>query len=506
VSVATAHALRLPVLDADLPRLGFFRWGRVGSRVVLSNDAGDWELLPDAEFRALLRGELPDSHPRVAELRRKGFLRDGLDADALADRVRRKKAFLGRGPHLHIVITTLRCNQDCRYCHASRADMDRVDTDMSLETARRVVDLAMQSPSPYLNFEFQGGEPTLRFDVIRFVVGYAREKNRHEGKRLDFSLVTNFTAMDEEKARWLLDQGVLVCTSLDGPEDLHDWNRGWRGGGRAWREVVRWIRWFNARYVEMGRDPDLWHVDALLTTTRRSLSRARDIVDCYRELGIRNVHLRPLNPYGFATRAWKQIGYSAEEFLAFYEEALDYILLQNRQGHEMIEGAAAVFLTKLLTPDDPDFVDIRSPQGSGTGQVAYNYDGTVLPSDEGRMVDAMGDPIFRLGSVYGLRMADLQRHPTIKSIAAASLLDSLPMCSDCWNAPFCGVMPLHNYMQSGDLFGQRPATFKCRQHMGVVRLLLQRLGDDPDGATLRIFRRWTVTRPREAVPPSVASA
>ena len=38
----------------------------------------------------------------------------------------------------------------------------------------------MRTPSPYLNFEFQGGEPTVNMDVIKFVVDYSREKNKYE--------------------------------------------------------------------------------------------------------------------------------------------------------------------------------------------------------------------------------------------------------------------------------------------------------------------------------------
>jgi hypothetical protein len=128
--------------------------------------------------------------------------------------------------------------------------------------------------------------------------------------------------------------------------------------------------------------------------------------------------------------------------------------------------------------------------------VAYNYDGTVLPSDEARMVLAMGDPIFALGQVGTLTYDELVRHPTVKALAVASYVDSLPGCSTCWNAPWCGVRPLHNYMHTGDLFGQRPNTPKCAEHMTISRLLLNRLDADPTGEIEAIFRRWTVDRPR----------
>jgi uncharacterized protein len=496
--VTQLHTLKVnrPVVAPE--KLAFFRYGRVGQKMLVTNDAGHWHFLSDDEFSTFLRGGIEKGHPQFELLQKKGFLRDGLDVDALADQIRRKKRFVGQGPHLHIVITTLRCNQACKYCHASRTDMDRVDTDMSIETAKKVVDLAMQSTSPAVNFEFQGGEPTVNFPVIQFMVEYSREKNRQEKKLLTHSLVTNFTAMTKEKADWLIDHDVMICTSLDGPQEVHDWNRPITGGGGApFAKVMEWMKYVNDRYVEMGRDRELWHVDALLTTTRKTLEKWKDAIDLYVSLGIRNIHLRPLNPYGFAVNTWKVVGYSTEEYLDFYAKALDYIIELNLKGTQIMEGTASTFLVKMLTADDPNFVDIRSPCGAGTGQVAYNYDGKIFTCDEARMTSAMGNDLFQIGSVASTSYAEMIQHPTVKAMAVASLQDSLPSCSTCWNKPFCGVCPMHNYVSSGDLFGQRPRSPKCKEHYTIGSLLLERLGNDSDGKIEAIFRRWTVNRPRE---------
>ncbi len=491
------NTLEIDVPEVRPERLGFLRSGKVGDKVVVTNDAGEWVLLDPEDHRVLLAGDLGPEHPLHEELSSRGFLRPTLDLDALAERVGRKRAFLGAGPHLHVIVTTLRCNQSCRYCHASRADMDRVETDMSLETARKAVDIAMRTPNPVVAFEFQGGEPTVNWEVLRFVVEYSREKNRVEGKQLVHSLVTNLTCMDEERAEWLLANDVHLCTSLDGPQPLHDLNRGWMGKAGAFDEVVRWMRYFNRRYVEMGRDPDVWHVDALMTTTRQSFDHLDAIIDLYVQMGIRNLHIRPLNPFGFATRTWKAIGYTTEEWLDFYARALDRIIELNLQGVEIMEGTASTFLKKMLTPDDPNFVDIRSPVGSGTGQVAYDYDGSIYISDEARMLAAMGDHTFRVGHVDHTTMRDILAHPTVRAIAVASLTDALPSCHACHAAPWCGVRPLHDYQRTGDLVALRRRTPKCKEHLGIVNLLLERLAaDQGDGRVERIFRRWTLLRPR----------
>ena len=461
------HTLSLPVVQPNPSALAYFRFGEVAGRMLLTNDAGQWQFLSKDDFSLFVKGELPAGHPEYEGLVEKGFVRDGMNIEALAQRVGRKKAFVGVGPHLHICITTLRCNQSCQYCHASRTDMDQVDTDMSMETAKQVVDQAMQSSSKYINFEFQGGEPTVNMPIIKFIVEYSREKNKYEDKILDHALVTNMTYMTEENAEWLIDNGVLICTSLDGPEEVHNYNRRWKTGTNAYEHVIRWMDYFNRRYIEKGLDPNVFHVDALMTTTRASTEHWKEIVDLYVERGLRSIHLRPLNPYGFAVGTWKAIGYTSEEYLDFYAKTLDYIIELNKQGVEICEGTASTFLMKMLTPDDPNFVDIRSPCGAGTGQVAYNYDGKIFTCDEGRMVSAMGNDVFQIGTLGETTYTDMIQHPTVKAMAVASLQDTLPSCDTCWNKPFCGVCPMHNYMQSGDIFGQRPRSPKCKEHYTI---------------------------------------
>ncbi len=503
------HSIALAKKKLDAEGLGFFRYGLIGERVLLTNDAGEWHMLSQEDFDVFLAGALDASHAEYAALASRGFIRSEMDLHSLAEKVRRKRFYVDYGPHLHVLITTLRCNQGCKYCHASRTDMDRVDTDMPAEVVRRAVDMAHQSTSPYICFEYTGGEPTVNMDAVKLAVEYSAEVQKTSGKIVDHSVVTNMTWMSEENAEWLMEHGVLVCTSLDGPVELHNWNRTWAkreanfpigvepASITAYASVLKWIRYFNRRYIEQGKDPGLWHVDALMTTTRKTLGMWKELVDLYVDLGIRNIKIRPLNPYGFATKTWRVIGYTMEEYLEFYERVLDYILELNMKGVEIQEGTAGLFLKKILTPDDPNYVDIRNPIGSGTGQVAYHYNGRIYPSDEGRMLAGMGNHFFQIGELGKSSYKEMVTHPTVKTLVMSSLLDGLPACTTCWNMPYCGVRPINNYMETGDLFAQRPNTPKCKEHMAISRLLFERLANDKDGKIETIFRRWTINRPRD---------
>ncbi len=493
----------IPIARVAVDSFGPLHFGWLDGELVLSNDAGEWAILDRADGIAFLEGGIGPDHPRRDELATKGFLRQGLDIDAFAARVRRRKAPVFQGTHLHIFVVTLRCDHACSYCHASRVPLASTGTDMSVDTARQSVDMAFQTRSPVVNFEFQGGEPLANPDTVRFIIEYARECNKFHKKELRFSLVTNLSRMTEEILAWLIAPDISICTSLDGPQDLHDHNRSMLGDSSSHANVKRWIRRIHEAYEAGGYAPGLFHVDALMTTTRASLGRSSDIIDSYVDLGLSSLYLRPLNPYGFAAAAWKRIGYTVEEYLAFYFATLDEIVARNRAGADLREHTASVFLTKLLTADDPGHLDIRSPCGAGIGQLAYNHDGKVYTCDEGRMLARSGDHTFELGDVMTNRWAEVVKHPTVRSMTIASLLEALPGCRDCVYQPFCGVCPVYTWSTEGNLFGQRPNSDRCRLQRGQIEGLLRRLRDSEDGGTERIFRQWTVNRAR-GVPPACA--
>lgn len=71
---------------------------------------------------------------------------------------------------------------------------------------------------------------------------------------------------------------------------------------------------------------------ALMTTSKYSLGRFKDIIDEYIRLGFNSIFLRSLNPYGFAKQYKEKIAYPIEDFIENYKEGLDYIIELNKKG------------------------------------------------------------------------------------------------------------------------------------------------------------------------------
>ncbi len=472
--------------------LGFHRFRQLDDRVLLTSQEGSWLIVSKDEFTSLQRGELGELEARLLEA---NLLERPERADVAASALAKRRPFLAYGPNLHILIVTLRCNETCAYCHASRAAESDLSSDMSFETAERSVDLALASTSPDITIEFQGGEPLLRFDLLKHIVAYALEKNQQAKKTLEFALVSNLATMDDEKLEWLCAHRVQVCTSVDGPAEVHDAQRKLVGGS-AHAETVKWIKRINGAYEEAGLDANTYRVEALLTTTKRTLAYPREVVDTYLELGCRALFLRPLDPFGFASKTAAQLAYPMEDFLEFYKTAVDYMLEKNRQGEEILERFAGIFLTKILSGQDPNYLDIRSPCGAGIGQVAYGYDGRIFTCDEGRMLSEEGDDTFLIGDVKSSSYRELMGHETVRTLAVASNLDGQPQCSRCAYQPYCGVCPVHNHKTQGTLFGRTAESTLCKVHMGIQDFLFRKL-DEADPAVMDAFAKWTTVRPRD---------
>lgn len=454
--------------------LGFFNFKKLKGKYLLTNDVGCFAFLTEKEFESFLAGKLKKDEEPYLSLAKGGFVKNDMDARDLIEKYALKHDFLKRAPALHIVVVTLRCTNRCIYCHASAQDMTRRDLDMTKKTAQAVVDTAFQSPDTYPAIEFQGGEPLAAWPVVKFMAAYARKRNRKIKKDLQIRLVSNMSLMDEDKFKYLIRKKVALCTSLDGPEKLHNKVRPLIGGN-SYRQTVKWIRKFNKVFPKLTETGYIWKIGALSTITRPSLKLGKEMVDEYVKLGLESICLRPLNPFGFSRRVWQTLTYSPKEFLDFYRKTLTYIIELNLKGVKIRESLGVFLLKKIFSERDPNDLDHRSPCGAGISQLAYNYNGDVYTCDEGRMFSMMGDESFRLGNVLKNTYAEIVGSPVTRTMCTASCLESVPGCSDCAYKPYCGTCPLYNYFAQGSIFGQMPSNERCQINMGMLDTLFTKL-------------------------------
>lgn len=430
-----------------------YRARKLDSKYFVTTDHGSYCILSEQEFKNLKQNNL--SKELVNKLEEKEILLNSVNMDEAVRLTRNRNHFLFSGTSLHIIVVTLRCNMNCIYCHASSKGADEKEFDMDKETAKKTVDFIFQSPNKAITVEFQGGEPLLNWDIVKYIVEYAKEKNKAAKKDLEINIVTNLTTIDEDKMNYLIDNNLGICTSLDGPKEVHDYNRIYSKGSN-YEQVVSWIQRFNEEYKKQGLKNK--RINALVTLTRKSLDYPKEIIDEYIKLGLSDIHLRFLNKLGIAKQAWPKINYSVDEYLHFWKKSVSYIEELKKQGKYLNERIAAIMFNKINDEFDPNYLEMRSPCGAAIGQLAYNYNGDIYTCDEARMID---DDLFRLGNVKNDAYKNIVTCDKACAVINASINDQY-ICDNCAYKPYCGICPVCNYAEQGNVIGKITQTDRCK--------------------------------------------
>lgn len=461
-------------------KYNYFNFKRFGDKFLLTNDLGKYCFVYPNEMEKLIGKRVGPDDKCCEQLREKAFIYDEPEevfAARVEGEIRGNKSYLFYGPSLHIFVLTDECNMECIYCQA-RSKSQKKHGKMSEETARRAVDIALCSPERYLTFEFQGGEPLLNFDVLKFIVLYTEQ---HKGdKCIRYTVASNLTLLNDDILSFFSEHKVAVSVSLDGNKNVHDHNR----INKCHTDMFDTV----CRNISLAREADL-DVSAVETTTRYGLSYWREMVDTYISLGLKNIFIRPLTPLGTAYAEWNEIGYTPEAFLEFYRSALEYILEKNRNGYCLSEGHATIFLRKILNGYSYNYMELRSPCGAALGQIAYYYDGEIYTCDEGRMLSEMGNKAFKLGSVNTSTYNELIDSPVCKTACSASVLECAPTCESCAYQPYCGICPVVNYALYGDVVSKIPGNYRCRIYGGILDTLFSLIKDD-ENSIKAIFENW----------------
>lgn len=153
---------------------------------------------------------------------------------------------------LYLLLTDI-CNLRCKYCFIEGAmPTDHTFSSMSEETAVKSLNLfarlLKKNPKDRKignpTVIFYGGEPLLNEKVFLVAVSEITKLKR-EGRLpsdLSLSLITNATVLSKDVLKGVVENGVGVSVSLDGPKDLHDANRIFANQKGTFQTVIKNIQ------------------------------------------------------------------------------------------------------------------------------------------------------------------------------------------------------------------------------------------------------------------------
>ena len=321
-------------------------------------------------------------------------------------------------PGLSIPITN-DCNLRCKYCYFSAGDESKSQS-MSCEMIKQCVDTYFSRLDDYSIWEdgnylgvsiAGGGEPTCRFNEMKYAIDYVTQKCEARGLKPRFSMPTNGVYGDEMR-QYIVDHFSHVSLSMDGPKFIHDKQRPTKTGKGSFDAVYETGKYF----LEAGMSFTIRS-----TVSRFSLPHIEDMLNFFNDEfpGIK-VGLEPLDYLGRAmTGDDELLPPDTEEFAARLAEAYEHA---GRLGTTVRNSAVGHF--ELLTP-------FFCRNACGPGWV-FTVDGRIIACTR----DPEGDG-FCFGtydSVHGSYAIDESKIATLRSQNVLNYEE----CSDCFMKYNCG--------------------------------------------------------------------
>ena len=143
---------------------------------------------------------------------------------------------------------TNRCNLQCKYCFESNTDninLKKSYKDMDFETAKKIINFYIKKSNQLneyqndktINLIFFGGEPLLKFDLMKQIVSYAKYVSSVLDIVFTYSITTNATIFSKEIADFLIENKVNAMLSIDGNKVGHDANRIMKNGEGSFKLI-----------------------------------------------------------------------------------------------------------------------------------------------------------------------------------------------------------------------------------------------------------------------------
>ncbi len=181
------------------------------------------------------------------------------------------------------------CNLDCDYCFYlekealyERPARRRMAPEVLEAYVRNVIASTPADHAPL--FAWQGGEPTL-LGLPFYQEAVRLQKTYAGGRAITNTFQTNGILIDDDWARFLADNEVLVGLSLDGPAEIHDRYRRYRSGAPSHHLVMAALERLQRHGVEYN---------VLSCVDRHSARHPQAIYDFHKAHGVRFIQFTPV--------------------------------------------------------------------------------------------------------------------------------------------------------------------------------------------------------------------
>lgn len=331
------------------------------------------------------------------------------------------------------------CNLCCSYCYAK--DLNNAHAVMNKDTAKRVLKAFFPLSGHGLNsIKFLGGEPTINFKVIEYLVNRTKSLSKEQSfKPPKFVIVTNGTiSLTDSQIEFMKDNNFYVIVSLDGPKVIHDTLRPFHNGSGSFEKVIATVSKLLECGVEVGIESTFTakHVEMQITPMQ--------LVKFFESL---DVHQFKINPVAGTWHGVEIVPY-IDKIIDQFREVVRYCIYSlTTKSPSLLLNSKFVLLSLAKLERKAYICD------AGRNFLSVNYDGSVFACY------LLESPETYMGNVFD------ENWPSEKFMQVTEKFwkmskDNNPICRKCWANEICSACYGPSFLLSQRL--EKPPEWFCK--------------------------------------------
>ena len=448
-----------------------FRYRDFEEEVLITSEGGDFGFFAEDIIPRILDGQLSaEEEGSLLDKRIIAPSEDDWRVKSLSLQLQQRYLPTKRSIDYLILVPTLRCNLACSYCQVSRAPENASGFDWDEEDLSNLQLFFEKYVGDRVKIEFQGGEISLRPDLIAAVEKIAED----HCTEVELVACTNLYEIKPEFEAFFTKHNFYISTSLDGDVEAMLLNRTPDLNG-----AIKNIQ--NIRYVI-----DTYGIEKisfLPTITEATKKEPEKLIDLYAEFGASGIFLRPVNYMGFARKKHLEAAAEFSNWSDFYEAALNHIRLVNRSQY-FEEMYVADLVRTIFSGAEGAMVDFRTPSRFLHSYAVIDFDGTIYPSDEARMLTRTRHVDLSVGS-----LKDGLDEAKITLLNSSALNETNPDCIHCAYMPFCGIDTIDDLSRYNRIDIPKADTWFCNKQMFLFDWIFEKV-KSRNTEWLHIFAKW----------------
>jgi len=352
------------------------------------------------------------------------------------------------------------CNYACTYCYDY--DPTRFGAQLALDRIKETIDFLL-SKRENLNIWFHGGEPLLRFKLLRDIVEFACQTAGNRN-RLTFSVQTNGSRFNDDVIAFLREHRFTVGISLDGVTEESNRLRVVRGKEPSPLTRVLELVKTHRRFV-------VDQCSFLAVASKASAPGIPNFVLWLQDVGVKAFSLTLLDPAGAGKDLTGEV-LSPPEVVGVFRDLVS--MVQNSQIRSINMTCLTNRIGNLFTLVPKNFCN-KGPCGASSEFLVLDAEGVF------RTCDVIYHDFFRIGERHeSVEKCVARRKPRIRIVQRHDWLrENGSSCAKCPLFGVCGATcPASAISKNGDPLSVNGAECEVSRYLYPL-LFAEFVGDGP---------------------------